>query len=172
MLILASLNKNEEVVGENNDVLTILSNLASVLVSTNEEKRGPRFEILSLLTNYSYTCRALLIFNGFCFVLGFHMMAILIPCLVQLLLDGSQRTNPSKFASQLHDHCLQRLTKIGPLYPEPFKIVMGQSPELKQKLEAAVRNNQGTARRAAGQQEPKAAAKPKIQLKMDFSNFK
>lgn len=67
--------------------------------------------------------------------------------------------------------------KIGPKYPQEFKSLMSQLPELRATLEAAIRNNQ-----MASNQKQKVelqnsnksngnVAKPTIQLKTDFSNF-
>ena len=114
-----------------------------------------------------------------------QMMALLIPLYISVLADPftSDLRTLSKSHKQVHDYFLQRVTLIGPKYPEAFRNVMQTSPALKQKLEAAVRANQSAATRApptqsrlgAGQgplTQPQQQQQPSIKLKMDFSNFK
>ena len=101
------------------------------------------------------------------------MMLILIPCLIQMLIDSSQQNKATKFSRLLHEHSLQRLKKIGPMYPLPFKSVIEQSPAIKTKLETALKADQEKAKRQSVTQNTSAASlQPKIQLKMNFSNFK
>ena len=116
-----------------------------------------------------------------------EMMALLIPLYISVLADPmtSDLRTLSKAHRQVHDYFLQRVTLIGPKYPEAFRSVMQASPALKQKLEAAVRANQSTATAAAGRGPPtqghlgvgrgpvaQQQQQPSIKLKMDFSNFK
>ncbi|EDO27447.1 predicted protein [Nematostella vectensis] len=99
-----------------------------------------------------------------------HLLGVLIPILISLLASGPP---PSKHAKTLHDHALQRLMKIGPQYPHPFKAIMTSAPELKQQLEAAIRASQASSKAKAPSTQPKAApAAPSIKLRMDFSNYK
>lgn len=115
-----------------------------------------------------------------------QMMALVIPLYISVLADPSTsdlRTLP-KAHRQVHDYFLQRVTLIGPKYPEAFRSVMQASPALKQKLEMAVRANQSTVASGAGGRAPPtqghlgagrgtaAQQQPSIKLKMDFSNFK
>lgn len=63
--------------------------------------------------------------------------------------------------------------KIGPKHPQPFKSIMTLSPELKQRLEKAIRAHQASSQAKAPKAQPKVApAQPSIKLRMDFSNFK
>ncbi|XP_049284271.1 HEAT repeat-containing protein 5B isoform X3 [Anopheles funestus] len=116
---------------------------------------------------------------------GIQMLTLLVPILINYLDDPEQqqqqqRTTQSKYVVALNDHAIQWLMKIGLKYPQEFKTFMAQAPELRRKLEAAIKRNQmnatlqkskseaanAAARNSAAQQQ-----KPTIQLKTDFSNF-
>ncbi|XP_050067874.1 HEAT repeat-containing protein 5B [Anopheles maculipalpis] len=119
---------------------------------------------------------------------GIQMLTLLVPILINYLDDPEQlqqqqqqqRTTKSKYVTALNDHAIQWLMKIGLKYPQEFKTFMAQAPELRRKLEAAIKRNQmnatlqkskseaanAAARNSAAQQQ-----KPTIQLKTDFSNF-
>ena len=108
------------------------------------------------------------------------MVGLIIPLYISALLDlttSDIRTFPPKH-QQIHVHLLQRVTEVGPKYPEAFRCMMQASPASKQKLEAAVKAShhskglsQGGARTAPIQSFSQQQ-KPSIKLKMDFSNFK
>ncbi|XP_077993059.1 HEAT repeat-containing protein 5B-like [Glandiceps talaboti] len=105
-----------------------------------------------------------------------QMVALLVPILISLLLDSNTLPAASKLGRSLHDFALQRLMKIGPQYPAAFKTIMGSAPNLKTKLEAAVRANQSMAKKTASMaaaQKPKTVqpAQPSIKLKTNFLNF-
>ena len=101
------------------------------------------------------------------------MMIILIQCLIQTFIDESKSSKVSKFARLLHDSSLQRVKNVGPLYPLPFKSAIEKSPGLKGKLEAALKADQEKQKRlTAAKTAASASSQPKIQLKMNFSNFK
>lgn len=102
------------------------------------------------------------------------MMLILIQCLIQAFIDESKQTKVSKFSRQLHENALQCVKKVGPLYPMPFKSAMEKSPGLKTRLEIALKADQEKQKRltAAKAAAASATSQPKIQLKMNFSNFK
>ena len=100
-------------------------------------------------------------------------MCILVPCLIEMLTDGTQQRTSTKHSHLLHEYSLERLKRIGPMYPAPFKTVMEQSPALRSKLEASLRASQETKKQeVASKNISITAAQPKIQLKMNFSNFK
>ncbi|XP_071963983.1 HEAT repeat-containing protein 5B-like isoform X2 [Antedon mediterranea] len=105
-----------------------------------------------------------------------QLMAVYLPILIGFLIDSTSLTTATKPAKSLHDHSLQRLMKIAPLYPAPFKTVMGAAPQLKTKLEGAIRANQAMlakkpVRNAKQQMRVAMQAAPSIKLKKDFSNF-
>uniref|UniRef100_T1DQ05 Putative secreted protein n=3 Tax=Anopheles aquasalis TaxID=42839 RepID=T1DQ05_ANOAQ len=117
-----------------------------------------------------------------------QMLTLLVPILINYLDDPDDKLSTmqapprskSKFVGALNDHAIQWLMKIGPKYPQEFKTLMAQAPQLRGKLEAAIKRNQlnaslqkskseaanAAARNSAAQQQ-----KPTIQLKTDFSNF-
>ncbi|XP_055635058.1 HEAT repeat-containing protein 5B isoform X2 [Toxorhynchites rutilus septentrionalis] len=109
-----------------------------------------------------------------------QMLNLLVPILISYLLEPERFRVEPKLCVQLHEHALQWLMKIGPKYPQEFKMYMSQSPELRVKLEAAVKRNQMHVIQAKSKSEAANAAarasmtqqqKPTIQLKTDFSNF-
>ncbi|XP_058822111.1 HEAT repeat-containing protein 5B isoform X2 [Topomyia yanbarensis] len=113
-------------------------------------------------------------------VQGIQMLTLLVPILINYLLEPEQLRTHTKQAVQLHEQSLQWLMKIGPKYPQEFKSFMSQAPELRNKLESAIKRNQMTAIQAKNKSEAANAVarasatqqqKPTIQLKTDFSNF-
>lgn len=106
-----------------------------------------------------------------------QMLTLLVPVLIGFLSEPSRLRTLPKYQRQLHDQALQWLLKIGPKYPKEFKALMGQTPELRQKLEAAIRSQQQSiniAQKASEAQRSGLLAKPQkptIKLKTDFSNF-
>lgn len=116
------------------------------------------------------------------------MVALLIPLYVSILVDPSTcdlRTLP-KTQVQIHEFFLQRVTLVGPKYPEAFRNVMQASPAIKLKLESAIRSKNMTKTKGsaplgakgagsaggAQPQQQQQQQQPAIKLKMDFSNFK
>lgn len=101
------------------------------------------------------------------------MLGLLVPILVSLLSDTANLPRGNKVTKTLHDQALQKLMKIGPKYPEPFRTVMSSASDLKPRLEAAIRANQSSAKTKQPAAQPKVApSKPSIKLRMDFSNYK
>ncbi|XP_055550185.1 HEAT repeat-containing protein 5B isoform X2 [Wyeomyia smithii] len=111
---------------------------------------------------------------------GTQMLTLLVPILINYLLEPDQLRNKTKQCVQLHEQAIQWLMKIGPKYPSEFKSFMSQAPELRIKLEVAIKRNQMSAIQAKNKSEAANAVarasatqqqKPTIQLKTDFSNF-
>ena len=105
-------------------------------------------------------------------------MSVLVPILVSLLVDPEFLGSTGKISRTLHEQVLVKLMKIGPAYPAHFRSVMQASPDLRLRLEAAVKAQQQLAqdtKASALAQSQKAnasqPAKPSIKLKTDFSNF-
>lgn len=98
------------------------------------------------------------------------MMSMLIPLFISLFLESPQ--NATKPRQLIHDTALQRLIAIGPKYPQPFRSVMTSSPELKARLEAAIKSSQSAVKPDRQVTRTGPSSKPTITLKMDFSNFK
>lgn len=117
-----------------------------------------------------YRCQS----TTFCLLVsGVHMLGLLVPILVSLLSDSTSLPKGSRITKNLHEQALQKLMKIGPKYPEPFRTVIGSSPDLKSQLEGAVRANQASAKQKQPAAQPKVApTQPSIKLRMDFSNYK
>lgn len=99
-----------------------------------------------------------------------QLLALLVPTLVSYLLDENAISSAPQVSKGLHDFALQNLMRIGPLYPAAFKIVIGAAPELKTRLESAIRANQASskAKAAARQAQPTVQAAPTIKLKTSF----
>lgn len=99
-----------------------------------------------------------------------QLLALLVPTLISYLLDENAFSSEPAASKDLNEFALQNLMRIGPLYPNAFKTVMGAAPELKTRLETAVRVNQASnkAKAAARQQQPAVQAAPTIKLKTIF----
>uniref|UniRef100_A0A8I3WHC3 HEAT repeat-containing protein 5B n=1 Tax=Callithrix jacchus TaxID=9483 RepID=A0A8I3WHC3_CALJA len=98
-----------------------------------------------------------------------QLLALLVPTLISYLLDENSFASASSASKDLHEFALQNLMHIGPLYPHAFKTVMGAAPELKVRLETAVRASQASkAKAAARQPAPAIHSAPTIKLKTSF----
>ncbi|XP_072933477.1 HEAT repeat-containing protein 5B [Epargyreus clarus] len=103
-----------------------------------------------------------------------QLLWLLVPIVISYLRATLAAASPP--ARALHEFALQWLMRVGPKYPQEFKTMMQQSSELRTKLENAVKTNQ--ANRTTRNSQPQRPvfesrpAKPTIQLKMDFSNFR
>uniref|UniRef100_A0A671VGX6 HEAT repeat-containing protein 5B n=1 Tax=Sparus aurata TaxID=8175 RepID=A0A671VGX6_SPAAU len=99
-----------------------------------------------------------------------QLLALLVPTLISYLLDENAISSAPQVSKGLHDFALQNLMRIGPLYPAAFKTVIGAAPELKIRLESAIRANQASSRAkaAARQAQPTVQAAPTIKLKTSF----
>ncbi|XP_028983620.1 HEAT repeat-containing protein 5B isoform X2 [Betta splendens] len=99
-----------------------------------------------------------------------QLLALLVPTLVSYLLDENAISSAPQVSKGLHDFALQNLMWIGPLYPAAFKVVIGAAPELKTRLESAIRANQASskAKAAARQAQPTVQTAPTIKLKKSF----
>nr|XP_056708545.1 HEAT repeat-containing protein 5B isoform X2 [Euleptes europaea] len=98
-----------------------------------------------------------------------QLLALLVPTLISYLLNENAFPSASAVSKELHEFALQDLTRIGPLYPHAFKTVMGAAPELKTRLETAVRASQASKAKAAARQPPPTVhSTPTIKLKTSF----
>ncbi|XP_048340337.1 HEAT repeat-containing protein 5B isoform X2 [Sphaerodactylus townsendi] len=98
-----------------------------------------------------------------------QLLALLVPTLISYLLNENAFSSASTVSKELHEFALQDLTRIGPLYPHAFKTVMGAAPELKVRLETAVRASQANKAKAAARQPPPTVpSTPTIKLKTSF----
>jgi len=91
------------------------------------------------------------------------------------LLQESHTQDASK--SYLHENCIQRLNKTAPTQLNVFTNIMKTNPECKSKLDKAIRESRAKSQQKSEQLDKNkltiksVKAAPKIQLKMDFSNF-
>uniref|UniRef100_A0A8B9GIJ0 HEAT repeat-containing protein 5B n=1 Tax=Amazona collaria TaxID=241587 RepID=A0A8B9GIJ0_9PSIT len=98
-----------------------------------------------------------------------QLLALLVPTLISYLLNENAFASASTASKELHEFALQNLMHIGPLYPHAFKTVMGAAPELKTRLETAVRASQASKAKAAARQPPPTVhSTPTIKLKTSF----
>ncbi|KAH1172680.1 hypothetical protein KIL84_016519 [Mauremys mutica] len=98
-----------------------------------------------------------------------QLLALLVPTLISYLLNENAFASASTISKDLHEFALQNLMHIGPLYPHAFKTVMGAAPELKIRLETAVRASQANKAKAAARQPPPTIhSVPTIKLKTSF----
>lgn len=103
-----------------------------------------------------------------------QMLSLLVPILVNYLLQNPYDRSFNKYSVSLHEVSLQKLIKIGPTYPQEFKKLMSTSLELRMKLESAIRANQQNSvktKNEVNMNQPMSIHIPTIKLKTDFSNF-
>uniref|UniRef100_T1IQK7 HEAT repeat-containing protein 5A n=1 Tax=Strigamia maritima TaxID=126957 RepID=T1IQK7_STRMM len=104
-----------------------------------------------------------------------HLLSLAIPLLIRFLVTNETLSSDRK----LHIHALQCLMKIGPQYPGEFRTIMARNPDLRARLESAIRSSQNTNsnnRCASDENDQESAPStysqfPSIKLKTDFSNF-
>nr|XP_032522705.1 HEAT repeat-containing protein 5B [Danaus plexippus plexippus] len=101
---------------------------------------------------------------------GIQMLWILVPIVTSYLREPPE-LEKAPHLKILHDFALQWLMRVGPKHPQEFKSMLSQSPELRSKLEAAVkaRAPPRVHTHTNRQQTPHA---PTIQLRTDFSDFR
>ncbi|KAM4693258.1 HEAT repeat-containing protein 5B [Discoglossus pictus] len=98
-----------------------------------------------------------------------QLLALLVPTLISYLLDVNTYSSASPASKDLHEFALQNLMRIGPLYPHAFKTVIGAAPDLKARLESAIRASQASKAKAASRQPaPTIQTAPTIKLKTSF----
>lgn len=105
------------------------------------------------------------------------MLGLLVPILINLLVDGNILSCSSKYVRMLHDYALNHLVKTGPKYPLEFRAIMSRSADLRARLENAVHDSKQPSKatsHGAGLHHrlPQVESEPSIKLKTDFSNFK
>ncbi|KPJ17934.1 HEAT repeat-containing protein 5B [Papilio machaon] len=103
-----------------------------------------------------------------------QLLRMLVPIVISYLRESGELVRAAPHERTLHDFALNWLMRVGPKYPQEFKTMMQQSPELRSKLEGAVKASQSA---RAGRTPPRPVfesrpARPTIQLKTDFSDFR
>eukprot|EP00043_Microstomoeca_roanoka_P025463 m.8800 g.8800 ORF g.8800 m.8800 type:complete len:1905 (-) comp5537_c0_seq1:250-5964(-) len=96
-----------------------------------------------------------------------QVMAVVVSVLIPLLTGGA----PSTIEGAISQLALDSLKRIGPLYPTAFRQVFTEAPQLKMKLETAMKESMAQAQQQATRTSTAQVA-PKIKLTMDFSAFK
>ncbi|XP_014275349.1 HEAT repeat-containing protein 5B isoform X4 [Halyomorpha halys] len=104
-----------------------------------------------------------------------QMLKLLVPELIDCLLEGPTLKEANKQCKTLHEKSLQWLMKIGPQYPQEFKTIMSESSDMRSRLETAVRRSQESRRKdiisGKPHQPPLQPQEPTIKLKTDFRDF-
>lgn len=102
------------------------------------------------------------------------MLTLLVPILINYLIEGEAIGTATKLNLALHDASLQWLRKIGPKYPQEFKTLMSHNSNLRVRLENAIQMNQqlqNIMKSEINVNRPHLQQPPSIKLKTDFSNF-
>lgn len=53
-------------------------------------------------------------------LLGIQMLTLLVPILINYLLEGDELQHATKYQASLHQQSFQWLNKIGPKYPQVY----------------------------------------------------
>ncbi|KAL4717408.1 hypothetical protein ACJJTC_017295 [Scirpophaga incertulas] len=106
-----------------------------------------------------------------------QLLWVLVPIVMSYLVPAAELPRSAAHIKSLHEFALQWLGRVGPTYPQEFKQMMQQSSELRSRLEEAVRAGAGAgagavAGRARAPARAAPPARPAIQLKTDFSDFR
>ncbi|XP_047677260.1 HEAT repeat-containing protein 5A isoform X1 [Tachysurus fulvidraco] len=97
------------------------------------------------------------------------LVAVQLPILVSFLLDENTLATAPEASCSLHESALQDLMRLGPQHPGVFKAFMASAPEMKARLEAAIKGNQELVNaKATSAQLPDKRQVPSIKLKTNF----
>ena len=100
---------------------------------------------------------------------------VYIPLLMKLLVDDLNEIKSKPFSVMLHNYALDKLTKIGPIYPQEFRQIIAQMPAFRTKLENALKRNQNLTineqKKLDSDQITQSNSSTMIKLKTDFSNY-
>ncbi|KAK7086919.1 HEAT repeat-containing protein 5B [Halocaridina rubra] len=101
-----------------------------------------------------------------------ELVGVLVGVMVGALQDSNRLSSVNPPTRQLHQYALARLQKIGPQYPQEFRAVLTAKPELRLRLESAVRGQQEARNKIENPMaQDSQQHQPTIKLKTDFSNF-
>lgn len=94
---------------------------------------------------------------------------------MKLLVDDLNEIKSKPFSVMLHNYALDKLTKIGPIYPQEFRQIIAQMPAFRTKLENALKRNQNLTineqKKLDSDQITQSNSSTMIKLKTDFSNY-
>lgn len=88
-----------------------------------------------------------------------------------LLLQDEGPSSKESARRQLHVEALARLLRVGPQLPQEFRWAVGQRPQLRGRLEAALRSSRSSQEETKEGDRGRSPQAPTIKLKTDFSNF-
>ncbi|XP_051578229.1 HEAT repeat-containing protein 5A-like isoform X2 [Myxocyprinus asiaticus] len=97
-----------------------------------------------------------------------QLVAMLFPILISLLLDENALASASAASRLLHESALRDLMRIGPQHSAVFKSLMASAPNMKARLEAAVKGNQESVNTKTTAARVISRSTPSIQLKINF----
>ncbi|CAL9686678.1 unnamed protein product [Knipowitschia caucasica] len=97
-----------------------------------------------------------------------QLVSLLLPLLVSFLLDENALGSAPSASRSLHDSALKDLMRIGPQHPAAFRSLMSSCPELKSRLEAAVKMSQDQLRSKPDSEVASRNQTPSIKLKTNF----
>lgn len=101
-----------------------------------------------------------------------QLVAILLPLLISFLLDENALVSAPAVSRSLHEGALKDLMRLGPQHSAVFRSLIASSPQLKSRLEAAIKGNQESLNAKASSANPAARnagkSSPSITLKTNF----
>lgn len=136
---------------------------------------------LRMLTNHIDFCPTESCHHACVFDLGTRLSSLIIPLFIKFLPDSNLSVNV-----KLNTYTIERIQYLIPIYSNEFRLVLQTHPELRTKLESAIRRQQQLKQQRDGK-ESRASSKvslassftnnsqtsaPTLPLRIDFSNFK
>lgn len=102
-----------------------------------------------------------------------QILSIIVPILIKFLQNKTDGSVTNKNVRSLHEQSIQILMKIGSQHPQEFKSFMLESPDLRLKLETAIKTNNVANQRKEDVNKTVSinTATPTIKLKTNFGNF-
>ncbi|CAK6980082.1 HEAT repeat-containing protein 5A isoform X4 [Scomber scombrus] len=101
-----------------------------------------------------------------------QLMSVMLPLLISFLLDENALGSSPPVSRSLHEEALKELMRLGPQHSAVFRSLVSASPQLKSRLEAAVKGNQESlnAKASSANSASRSGAKssPSITLKTNF----
>ena len=130
------------------------------------------------LTSFSQKC-------DLCLRLGIRLASLIIPLFFNLLPDvGISPTKANHSNDRLISYIVERIQYLIPMYSNEFRLILQTLPDLRTKLENAIRRQQQLKQQQRDEKEPGYSSKaylssihassqaPSLSLRIDFSNFK
>ena len=113
--------------------------------------------------------------------LRIRLASLIIPLFINFLPDST--TSPLKTNARLLSYIIERIQYLIPIYSNEFRLILQTLPDLRTKLENAIRRQQQLKQQQQQQKEEKdsrnylssinsTSQAPTLPLRIDFSNFK